>query len=375
MKEPPEKGIPTVSWSEYPEDSKSSKTLPVIKGYKIKSKLGEGGMGLVYLADQLEPIRRQVALKVIKPGMDSKKVISRFEAERQALALLDHPNIAHVYDAGTTDKGRPFFVMEYIKGVSITDYCDQQRLNIEKRLKLFMQVCDAIQHAHTKGIIHRDIKPSNIIVSSDNDKATPKVIDFGVAKATSQSLTEHTMFTEQGQLIGTPEYMSPEQTDITSADIDIRTDIYSLGIVLYQLLTGALPFEPESLRAAGFAEIQRIIREVDPPKPSTKLSSLGQEANEVAKSRSTEIKTLSKRLFKELEWIPLMAIRKERDHRYQSATEFAEDIQNYLEGNPLKAGPESKAYKLKKYVRRNKALLVYRFSNNGTIKHLDLFRF
>jgi len=326
--------------------------------FKLLSFLGEGGYGIVYLAEQKHPIKRQVALKIIKPGMDSKQVLARFEAERQALALLDHPNIAHVLRAGSTESGLPYFAMEYIQGIPITEYCDHEKLSIKDRLKLFTQVCEAIQHAHQKGIIHRDIKPSNIMVSMQDGKAVPKVIDFGIAKAMSMPLTDKTMFTQQGQLIGTPEYISPEQADLNIKDIDTRTDIYSLGVVLYELLAGALPFDPESLREAGFAEIQRIIKEEEPPRPSTKLSSLGEEGVKVAQSRHTELSTLVKSLHKELEWIPLMAIRKERDQRYKTASDLAEDIQNYIDGNPLTAGPESVAYRFKKFVKKRRGLVA-----------------
>ncbi|GAI94477.1 unnamed protein product, partial [marine sediment metagenome] len=250
--------------------------------YKLLQLIGEGGMGLVYLAEQQEPVRRRVALKIVKPGMDSKQVIARFEAERQALAVLDHPNIAHVFDAGTTKDGRPYFVMEYVKGVSVTKYCDERKLNIEQRLRLFEQVCEAVHYAHQKGIIHRDIKPSNILVSVQADKAVPKIIDFGIAKALTQPLTEGTLFTQQGQLLGTPEYMSPEQVDMATQDIDIRSDIYSLGVILYELLAGVLPFEKESFERAGFAEIQQTIREQQPPSPSIRLTSLGEKAKTIA---------------------------------------------------------------------------------------------
>jgi serine/threonine protein kinase len=325
--------------------------------YKLLSILGEGGMGIVYLAEQEQPIRRRVALKVIKPGMDSNRVIARFEAERQALALLDHPNIAHVYDAGTTEAGRPYFVMEYVKGLPITEYCDHHKLAIEDRLNLFRQVCLAVHHAHQKGIIHRDMKPSNILVSLQDDQAIPKIIDFGVAKAIAQPLTERTLLTEDSQLLGTPEYMSPEQADMATEDIDTRSDIYSLGVLLYVLLTGVLPFDSDTLRTGGIEHIRQIIRETDPKTPSTRLTKLGDEARKIAENRRTEIRTLAKHLHKELEWIPLKAMRKERAERYQSASELADDIGNYLNGKPLIAGPLSNVYRLKKFVRRNKALV------------------
>ena len=326
--------------------------------YKLLSVLGEGGMGIVYLAEQAQPIRRHVALKVIKPGMDSARVIARFEAERQALALLDHPNIARVFDAGTTEAGRLYFVMEYVKGLPITEHCDCHKLTIEKRLSLFLQVCHAVQHAHQKGIIHRDIKPSNILVSIPDDQAVPKIIDFGVAKAVSQPLTERTLFTEQGQLFGTPEYMSPEQADMATEDIDTRSDIYSLGVLLYVLLTGILPFDSESLREGGIENIRQVIRESDPMAPSTRLTRLGEDARALAESRRTEVATLAKRLHKELEWIPLKAMRKDRAERYRSASELADDVGNYLKGAPLIAGPLSATYRVRKFVRRNRALVT-----------------
>jgi len=325
----------------------------VVGRYELLEMIGEGGMGLVYLAEQKEPVKRRVALKIIKPGMDSKQVIARFGAERQVLALLDHPNIARVFDAGTTEAGRPYFVMEYVKGMSITRYCDREKLGIEKRLKLFSQVCYAVQHAHQKGIIHRDIKPSNILVSVQDDRAVPKIIDFGVAKAVTQPLTEHTLFTRHGQLLGTPEYMSPEQTDIGNRDIDTRADIYSLGVVLYELLTGVLPFERDMLKNKGFVEVQRILTEAEPPHPSMRLSSLGAEAKKIAERRHTQVVTLARRLHRELEWIPLKAMRKDRSRRYRSASELADDIRNYLDGAPLLAGPETAVYRVKKFVQKH----------------------
>ncbi len=335
-------------------------TPPSIEGpgtrigrYELLELIGEGGMGLVYLAEQKEPVKRRVALKIIKPGMDSKQVVARFEAERQVLALLDHPNIAHVLDAGTTATGRPYFVMEYVKGLSITQYCDQNKVNIEQRLKLFRQVCEGVHHAHQKGIIHRDLKPSNILVSVHEDRVVPKIIDFGIAKATTQALTDKTVFTYQGQLLGTPEYMSPEQVDLATQDIDIRSDIYSLGVVLYELLAGVLPFERESLARLGFAEVQRTIREQEPASPSTRLSNLGEQAKAIAESRHTQVVPLARRLHRELEWIPLKAMRKDRCRRYRSAAELADDVQNYLDGNPLTAGPETAVYRVKKFMRRH----------------------
>ncbi len=325
----------------------------MIGRYELLQLIGEGGMGLVYLADQKEPVKRRVALKIIKPGMDSKQVVARFEAERQVLALLDHPNIAHVLDAGTTGTGRPYFVMEYVKGLSITQYCDQNKVNIEQRLKLFRQVCEGVHHAHQKGIIHRDLKPSNILISVHGDRMVPKIIDFGIAKATTQALTDKTVFTYQGQLLGTPEYMSPEQVDLAAQDIDIRSDIYSLGVVLYELLAGVLPFEREALARLGFAEVQRTIQEQEPASPSIRLTNLGEQANTIAASRGTQAVPLARRLHRELEWIPLKAMRKDRCRRYRSAAELADDVQNYLDGNPLTAGPETAIYRVKKFVRRH----------------------
>ena len=322
--------------------------------YKLISVLGEGGMGIVYLAEQQYPIVRRVALKVIKPGMDSQRVVARFEAERQALALLDHANIARVHDADTTESGRPYFVMEYVKGLPITKYCDWHKLAIEDRLTLFLQVCQAVHHAHQKGIIHRDIKPSNILVARVDDQAVPKIIDFGIAKAMARPLSDTVLLTEQGQLIGTPEYMSPEQADARGEDIDTRSDIYSLGVVLYQLLTGVLPFDSDTLREGGIDHVRQVIREQDPETPSTRLSSLGKDAESVAQQRQTDVRSLTRRLHRELEWIPLKALRKDRTRRYRSAAEFADDIENYLQGAPLIAGPESVTYRAGKFVTRHR---------------------
>ena len=321
--------------------------------YELLELIGEGGMGLVYMAQQKKPVKRRVALKIIKPGMDSKQIIARFEAERQTLAVLDHPNIAHVFDAGTTKTGRPYFIMEYVKGMSITRYCDEKKLNIEQRLRLFEQVCEGIHHAHQKGIIHRDLKPTNILVSVHGDRAVPKIIDFGIAKAVTQPLTEKTFVTFQGQLLGTPEYMSPEQVDLATQDIDTRSDIYSLGVVLYELLAGVLPFDRESLAGLGFAEIQRTIREQEPASPSIRLTSLGEKAKTIAASRDTHVVALARRLHRELEWIPLKAMRKDRCRRYRSASELADDVRNYLNGLPLIAGPETSVYRVKKFVHKH----------------------
>jgi eukaryotic-like serine/threonine-protein kinase len=319
-----------------------------IGSYKLLEEIGEGGMAVVFMAQQESPLRRRVALKIIKPGMDTKQVIARFDAERQALALMDHPNIAKVFDAGTTESGRSYFVMELVRGVSITQYCDKNKLSTQQRLELFVLVCNAVHHAHQKGIIHRDLKPSNIMVTLHDGIPTPKVIDFGIAKATNQRLTEHTFFTRYAEMIGTPEYMSPEQAEMSELDIDTRTDIYSLGIVLYELLTGTLPFDAKTLRSVAIGEIQRIIREEEPLRPSTRISILGDAAEEIAARRCTNAGALAKRLFRELEWIPLKAMRKDRTRRYKSASEFADDIHNYLSDTPLLAGPESTLYRFRK---------------------------
>jgi len=322
--------------------------------YRILGILGEGGFGVVYHAERRDPYRQSVALKVIKPGMDTRAVLARFEQERQALAAMDHPNVARVLDAGATGDGRPYFVMEHVRGDRITDYCDRHRLSTEDRLEVFAQVCEAVQHAHSKGIIHRDIKPSNVLVAVVGGRAIPKVIDFGVAKAISHTQAGHTVFTELGQLIGTPEYMSPEQAEMGPGDIDTRTDVYSLGVLLYELLTGALPFDSRTLRRAGHDEIRRIIREVDPPRPSTRFSSLGVDAAQIASLRRTRPEALAVRLKRELEWIPIRALRKDRRERYATPLDLAKDVRRYLRGDALEAGPDSAGYVIRKLAHRHR---------------------
>jgi WD40 repeat protein/serine/threonine protein kinase len=322
--------------------------------YRLIERLGEGGMGTVFKANQLHPVKRTVAIKLIKLGFDSAEVIARFESERQALARMDHPNIARVLDAGTDDRGRPYFVMEYVPGKPITKYADDNRLSIKQRLELMLQVCDAIGHAHAKAIIHRDIKASNVLAHSAPEGPRIKVIDFGVAKAiTCDRLTDRTFNTSRGQPIGTYESMSPEQAD-GSPDIDTRTDVYALGVLLYELLSGAKPFERSTLIKAGDEEIRRIIREDDPPRPSTRLSSLGDAGVTIAKSRQAELVALTRQLKSELDWIPLMALRKERERRYATPQQMADDIQNYLDGRPLVAAPDSTSYRVRKFIRRNR---------------------
>ncbi len=344
--------------------------------YTLRERIGEGGLGEVYLAEQTEPVRRQVALKLIKPGMDTRQVVARFEAERQALAVMDHPHITKVFDAGATERGRPYFVMEYVPGAVITKYCDAQRLDTAERVRLLIEVCDAVQHAHYKGIIHRDLKPSNILVELADGRPIPKIIDFGVAKATGPRLAERMLLTETGALIGTPGYMSPEQADMTGTGVDLRTDIYSLGVILYEVLAGLPPFDSDTFRGHGLGEIQRIIREVEPPTPSTRLSVFkckpSPSANaevaeirngriaalcsveEIAERRRCDPRTLRRRLQDDLDWITMKAMEKDRARRYSSASELAADLRHHLNHEPVLAGPPSATYRLSKFVRRHR---------------------
>jgi serine/threonine protein kinase/tetratricopeptide (TPR) repeat protein/Flp pilus assembly protein TadD len=331
----------------------------VIGRYKLLEQIGEGGFGVVFMAQQEHPVRRRVALKIIKPGMDTREVIARFEAERQALAIMDHPNIAKVLDAGATESGRPYFVMELVRGIPITEFCDQNGLTTRQRLELFATVCQAVQHAHQKGIIHRDIKPSNVLVTLRDDWPVPKVIDFGVAKAIDQRLTEKTVFTRFAQMIGTPLYMSPEQAGMSDLDVDTRSDIYSLGVLLYELLTGTTPFDQERVRAAAYDELLRIIREEDPPRPSLRISTLGDTLPSVAAHRRTEPKKLTALVRGELDWIVMRALEKDRTRRYATANSFGADVQRYLHDKPVHACPPSAAYRFQKFARRNMAVLTF----------------
>jgi serine/threonine protein kinase/tetratricopeptide (TPR) repeat protein len=334
-----------------------SRTEPssVIGSFRLLQKLGEGGMGEVWEAEQQGPVRRRVALKIVKWGMDTKEVLARFESERQALVLMSHPNIARAFEAGTSEQGRPFFAMEYVKGLPITSYCDAQRLDTRQRLALFRQVCEGVQHAHQKGVIHRDIKPSNILVAIEDGRPVPKIIDFGVAKAISQRLTERTLFTELGQWIGTPEYMSPEQAELTGLDVDTRSDVYSLGVVLYELLAGAQPFGSEELRGAGFDEMRRRIREEEPPRPSTRVSSLGPASQMAAERRRTDHHGLVRTLRGDLDWIVMKALEKDRTRRYASPSELADDVGRYLRDEAVEASPPSTLYRLRKFTSRHRA--------------------
>jgi non-specific serine/threonine protein kinase/serine/threonine-protein kinase len=337
---------------------RSTGPAPEVADYRLLDRVGSGGMGDVYVAEQLKPIRRTVALKVVKPGMDSREVLARFESERQALALMNHANIAKVYDAGTTEQGRPFFAMEYVGGEPITGYCDRHRLGIRERLELVARVCEGVQHAHQKGIIHRDLKPSNVLVTVEDEEVVPKIIDFGVAKATSQRLTDRTLHTSLGVLIGTPEYMSPEQAEMTGLDVDTRTDVYSLGVLLYELLVGALPFGSRELRQSGLGQIQRTIREVEPARPSTRITELGDEGAEAARRRNHQLPMLARQLRGDLDWITLKAMDKDRTRRYQTASALAMDIRRYLADEPVLASPPSALYRGRKFVRRHRGGVV-----------------
>jgi serine/threonine protein kinase len=330
--------------------------------YRILEKIGEGGMGVVYKAEQRDSMRRLVALKVIKLGMDTREVVARFEAERQALALMSHPNVAKVFEAGATDHGRPYFAMEFVPGIPLTDYCDQNNLTTRQRLDLFIPVCHAIQHAHQKGIIHRDLKPSNILVSMFDGQPVPKVIDFGIAKAANQALTEKTLYTQTGSLVGTPEYMSPEQAQTSGLDVDTRTDVYSLGVILYELLTGQLPLDTQALRKAGPQGMAQIIRETEPQKPSTRLSMIVEPSAGspetpsalAARKRKSDPKTLARELRGDLDWITLKAMEKDRTRRYESAGALAADIRRYLDDEPITARPPSARYRFGKFVRKHR---------------------
>jgi serine/threonine protein kinase/tetratricopeptide (TPR) repeat protein len=330
----------------------------IIGPYKLLEQIGEGGFGIVFMAEQQEPIRRKVALKVLKPGMDTRQVIARFEAERQALTLMEHPNIARVLDAGATDSGRPYFVMELVRGVPITEFCDKNHLAPEARLKLFIDVCHAIQHAHHKGVIHRDIKPTNVMVTLHDGKPVVKVIDFGIAKAIVQKLTERTLFTPYGEMIGTPAYMSPEQAEMSGLDIDTRSDVYALGVLLYELLTGTTPLEDKRLREAGYAELQRLIREQEAPRPSTRLSSLGDAATVLAGNRGLDVKQLAQLLAGDLDWAAMKALEKDRNRRYDTPGHFAEELARYLRREAILARPPSTLYKMKKFAQRHQAAVL-----------------
>jgi eukaryotic-like serine/threonine-protein kinase len=359
----------------------------VVGRYKLLQQIGEGGCGVVYIAEQEQPVRRRVALKVIKLGMDTKSVVARFEAERQALAMMDHPNIAKVLDAGETETGRPYFVMELVRGIKVTEYCDQNKLATPERLDLFMKVCQAVQHAHHKGIIHRDLKPSNILVAVHDGAPVPKVIDFGIAKATEGRLTDLTLYTELHQFIGTPAYMSPEQAEMSGLDIDTRSDIYSLGVLLYELLTGCTPFDAKELLASGLDAMRRTIREKDPLRPSTRLHAMSAEAlTTTAQRRGADVPKLIHLLRGDLDWIVMKCLEKDRTRRYETANDLASDLKRFLTNEPVVARPPSRLYRFRKLVRRNQlvfaasgvvalaltlglAVSIWMFLNERTARH------
>ena len=332
----------------------SAATSLAMGPYQLRQKIGDGGMGEVWMADQLTPMRRTVAIKIIKAGMDTTRVVGRFEAERQALALMDHPAIATVFDGGSTLDGRPFFAMEYVKGEPITAYCDRHRLSTRDRIELLIRVCEGVQHAHQKGVIHRDLKPSNVLVTLQDNRPVPKIIDFGVAKATGQPLTERTLFTEMGMLIGTPEYMSPEQAELTGLDVDTRADVYALGVILYELLTGTLPFDRRRLRDSGFDAFRQMMREVDPPRPSTRTTEPGSLSADAARNRRTEPSRLRELLCGDLDWITMKALEKDRTRRYDTVMGLAADLRRHLNEEPVLAGPPSATYRTGKFIRRHR---------------------
>ena len=346
---------PTLSMA---PDPQAEEIGTAIGPYRLLQQIGEGGMGTVFMAEQTQPVRRKVALKVIKPGMDSRQVIARFEAERQALAMMDHVNIARVLDAGATESGRPYFVMELVHGVPITRYCDDNQLNPRQRLELFVPVCRAIQHAHQKGIIHRDIKPSNVMVTLYDGNPAPKVIDFGVAKATEQQLTERTLFTQYGTLVGTLEYMSPEQAEMSALGVDTRSDIYSLGVLLYELLTGGTPLSHKRLKEAAYGEILRLIKEEEPPKPSTRLSETGEELASIAAQRHMEPAKLTKLMRGELDWIVMKCLEKDRNRRYETAKDVAADVLRYLNDEPVQGRSITMRQRMWRWYRRHVPLIA-----------------
>ncbi len=355
------------SFLEEPAVSMSTNIMPneqqligtMIGPYKLREQIGEGGMGVVYVAEQMKPVKRKVALKIIKPGMDTKDVIARFEAERQALAMMDHPNIAKVLGAGATESGRPYFVMELVNGIPITEYCEKAKLTNKQRLGLFIKVCKAIQHAHQKGIIHRDIKPSNVLITMMEDGPEPKVIDFGIAKAINQQLTQQSFYTAHAQMIGTPLYMSPEQAERAGFDVDTRSDVYSLGVLLYELLTGSTPFDKEMIKQVGFDEMRRMIREVEPQRPSARISTLNtKQLTTLRHQRDIDSRKSFHALSSELDWIVMKALEKDRTRRYESANGLARDVERHLNNEPVEACPPSTVYRFKKLVRRNRVLLT-----------------